>query len=70
MACWNEQAIAEKTRAIHEEYLRCKALFAPSELMVEQDLLVPEGEEREFYELVFEFFLQQKQKEVIKEGVY
>lgn len=54
---------------LHELYDRCRALFQhiPTEEMMSQ---AKSSEEASFYMAVSDFFLQQKQAQLIKSGVY
>lgn len=55
---------------IHEEYERCKEIFKPSTELFNQKMNICDEEERAFYQLLFDFFLQQRQKDAIKEEKY
>lgn len=57
-------------RDIHRTYLNCKEVFKPSLELADQVIEIEDEEERDFYEILFNFFLQQKQKEIIDKGVY
>lgn len=55
---------------IHGAYLNCKEVFEPSLELADLVTEIEDEEERDFYEILFDFFLQQKQKEVIEKEVY
>lgn len=57
-------------RDIHRTYLNCKEVFKPSLELSHLVTEIEDEEERDFYEILFNFFLQQKQKEVIEKGLY
>lgn len=63
--------MSEKSKKdIHEAYLNCKEVFKPSFNFAEQIMEIEDENERAFYELLYNYFLQQNQKEVIAKGVY
>lgn len=55
---------------IHAAYLNCKEVFKPSFELGRQLTEIEDKDERDFYELLYNFFLQQRQREVIEKGVY
>lgn len=61
--------LAKKDDAAHELYKRCRALFqhVPTEEMMSQ---AKSSEEADFYMAVSDFFLQRKQAQLVKSGVY
>ena len=63
-------AKTEKTKEIHEAYENCKKVFEPSFALSEEVNNISDIEEKNFYILLHDFFLQQKQKESINKGVY
>ena len=60
---------AKTDNTLHELYDRCRVLFQhiPTEEMMSQ---AKSSEEADFYMAVTDFFLQQKQAQLIKSGVY
>ncbi len=60
---------AKTDNTLHELYDRCRALFQhiPTEEMMSQ---AKSNEEADFYMAVADFFLQRKQAQLIKSGVY
>lgn len=62
--------MAQKKQEIHEAYLNCRKVFEPSFELADVVTEIFDEEEREFYELLYNFFLQKKQKEVVENEVY
>lgn len=60
----------QKLKEIHKAYLLCREVFSPSEELEEQFSLITDEDEKLFYRKMSDFFLQQKQKEAIKKGVF
>ena len=60
----------EKTRQIHKVYQECRKVFEPSALLSDELSNIDDEAEKEFYVLLHDFFLQQKQREAIKRGVF
>ena len=60
---------AKTDNTLHELYDRCRALFQhiPTEEMMSQ---AKSSEEADFYMAMADFFLQRKQAQLIKSGVY
>ncbi len=57
----------EKSKEIHEVYERCKEVFKPTLELRHEYLNLEEEEEKEFFLLVADFFLQKGQLKIIKE---
>lgn len=60
----------EKLKEVHEAYENCKKVFEPSEEIIEVSLNIENEDEFEFYRTVHNFFMKQKQMELVKKGVY
>ncbi len=60
----------KKAKEIHKAYLLCQEIFSPSEELEEQFSFIEDEDEKLFYRKMSDFFLQQKQKEAIKKGVF
>ncbi|MCD7883158.1 MAG: hypothetical protein LUI87_05570 [Lachnospiraceae bacterium] len=58
------ERVAEKR--IHDAYLQCKTIFNPEEALLNDTVKIEDEEENLFYCIVSDFFIQQKQKEMIK----
>lgn len=56
----------DAAKKIHEAYLQCKETFDPSRILVNASVNIDNEEESLFFRTVSNFFIQQKQKEVIK----
>lgn len=59
--------LEDARQKIHKAYLMCKETFDPREMPVHDEIEIEDEEELNFYHIVSDFFLQQKQKEVINE---
>ena len=57
----------EAAKNIHEAYLKCKTVFDPKNLMVNNRVDFESEEEEFFYKIVGDFFLQRKQTEIIRQ---
>lgn len=57
-------------KEIHAAYLNCKEVFEPSFELGRQLTEIEDKDERAFYELLYNFFLQQRQREVIENESY
>lgn len=57
-------------KEVHAAYLNCKEVFEPSCELADLLMEIKDEDERDFYELLFNFFLQQRQREVIENEVY
>ncbi len=55
----------EKSKEIHEVYERCKEVFKPTLELRHEYLNLEDEEEKEFFLLVADFFLQKGQLEII-----
>lgn len=62
--------VTEKTKEIHRMYEECKKVFEPSISLLDELPNIEEGDEREFYVTLLNFFTQQKQRETIKKGIF
>ena len=62
-----EYTTDEATKNMHEAYLRCKSVFDPNHLMVNNRVDFKNEEEEFFYKIVGDFFLQRKQTEIIRQ---
>ena len=60
--------VLQKQQNIHDVYLYCKELFGSSLEVSADRLIIRNKEEQEFYELLFNFFMQKKQREIIDKG--
>jgi len=60
----------EKSKEIHEVYERCKEVFKPTLELRHEYFNLEEEEEKEFFLLVADFFLQKGQLKIIKEEKY
>ena len=65
-----EYTTDEATKNMHEAYLKCKNVFDPKYLMVNNRVDFESEEEEFFYKIVGDFFLQRKQMETIKHEKY
>lgn len=61
---------SKKLKEVHKAYERCKKVFAPGFEIVNVGAEIKDKEEYEFYKLLHEYFMQKKQRELIKKGVY
>ncbi|MCD7715845.1 MAG: hypothetical protein LUI39_05275 [Lachnospiraceae bacterium] len=52
-------------KRIHDAYLQCKNTFDPGDALINDAVTIKNEEENLFYRLVSDFFIQQKQKEII-----
>ena len=57
----------EAAKNIHEAYLKCKTVFDPKNLMVNNRVDFENEEEEFFCKIVGDFFLQRKQTEIIRQ---
>ena len=55
----------EKTEQIHKLYVQCKETFVPTLSLLNESSNIYDEEELEFFRVVSDFFLQQKQKKII-----
>ena len=62
-----EYTTNEAAKNMHEAYLRCKSVFDPNHLMVNNRVDFESEEEEFFYKIVGDFFLQRKQMEIIRQ---
>lgn len=62
--------MSKKSSEIHEVYEQCKEIFAPSTDLFDEVSNISDKDEKMFYEILTNFFLQQKQKEIVKRGVF
>ena len=60
--------MTEITAKIHEAYQMCQKTFSPSIELLDESTNITDDEELHFYRIVSDFFMQQKQKEIIREG--
>ncbi len=60
--------MTEKTGAIHEAYLLCQKTFDPSIELLDESTNITDTEELRFFRTMSDFFIQQKQKQIIKEA--
>ena len=58
--------IEDAKQKMHEAYLMCKDIFEPQNTFINNRVQFDSEEERFFCHMVGEFFLQQKQKEIIR----
>ena len=65
-----EYTTDEATKNMHEAYLKCKTVFDPKYLMVNNRVDFESEEEEFFYKIVGDFFLQRKQMETIEHEKY
>lgn len=61
---------SKKLKEVHKAYEQCKKVFAPGFEIVNVGAEIKDKEEYEFYKLLHEYFMQKKQREPIKKGVY
>lgn len=59
-----------KTEQIHKLYEECKKVFEPSVEWSNEIRNIEDEDEKDFYVKVSNFFLQQRQREVIKNERY
>ncbi|MCD8396191.1 MAG: hypothetical protein LUD12_03215 [Lachnospiraceae bacterium] len=57
--------MTEKTREIHEAYLLCQKTFEPSIELLDESTNITDTEELRFFRTMSNFFMQQKQREII-----
>lgn len=57
--------MTEKTREIHEAYLLCQKTFEPSIELLDESINITDTEELRFFRTMSNFFMQQKQREII-----
>ncbi len=50
---------------IHEAYLQCRETFAPEMVFLNDKINIRDEEEKLFYRMLKDFFIQQRQKEII-----
>ena len=55
---------------MHEAYLKCKTVFDPKHLLVNNRVDFESDEEEFFYKIMGDFFLQRKQMETIEHEKY
>ncbi len=60
----------KKLKEVHKMYEQCKKVFTPGFEIVNVGADIEDKEEYEFYKLLHEYFMQKKQRELIKKGVY
>ena len=58
----------ETAKKIHKAYLQCKETFDPSRIFINAAVDIEDEEESLFFSTLSDFFIQQRQKEVIKNG--
>lgn len=58
--------MSNKTTEIHKAYQMCRETFAPSVELLDESTNITNNEELRFYRMVSDFFMQQKQKEIIQ----
>lgn len=64
------ESMSRKTDEIHEVYLQCKEIFEPSLELQDEFFNIQDNEERMFYEVLANFFMQRRQKELVEKGVF
>lgn len=57
--------IEDAKQKMHEAYLLCKETFDPRKMLINDEVMTEDEEELIFCHIVSDFFLQQKQKELI-----
>lgn len=62
--------VTKRAKEIHRMYEKCKKVFEPSISAFDEISNIEEGDEREFYVALLNFFTQQKQRETIKKGIF
>lgn len=62
-----EYTTDEAAKNMHEVYLRCKSVFDPNHLMVNNRVDFENEEEEFFCKIVGDFFLQRKQTEIVRQ---
>ena len=62
-----EYTTDEAAKNMHEAYLKCKTVFDPKHLLVNNRVDFESEEEEFFYKIVGDFFLQRKQTEIIRQ---
>ena len=60
-----EYTTNEAAKNMHEAYLKCKTVFDPKHLLVNNRVDFESEEEEFFYKIMGDFFLQRKQMEII-----
>ena len=65
-----EYTTDEAAKNMHEAYLKCKTVFDPKHLLVNNRVDFETEEEEFFYKIMGDFFLQRKQMETIEHGEY
>ncbi len=55
----------ETAQKIHEAYMQCKEIFDPGKILMNVAVNINDEEEDLFFRTVSDFFIQQRQKEVI-----
>lgn len=65
-----EQDLIQSYEEIHKEFLKCKQMFQPSHELLDIVRSTTDKEEQEFIRTIYTFFLQQKQQEVVKKGIF
>lgn len=62
--------MTDKTVEIHEVYEQCKKVFNPSLDLLDELGNIEDKDEKMFYHLMTNFFMQKKQKQMIEDKVY
>lgn len=62
--------ITKKTKQIHKMYEECQKVFEPSAQLLDEFSNIEDETEKLFYIALCDFFMQQKQKEVIEKGIF
>lgn len=62
--------ITKKTKEIHKMYEECQKVFEPSAELLDEISNIENETEKLFYITLCDFFMQQKQKELIENGIY
>lgn len=62
--------VTEKTKQIHKIYEECKKVFEPSAELLDEILNIKDEQEKMFYVALRDFFMQQKQKEIVDKGIF
>ena len=65
-----EYTTDEAAKNMHEAYLKCKTVFDPKHLLVNNRVDFECEDEEFFYKIVGDFFLQRKQMETIEHEKY
>ncbi len=59
--------MVDMSQSIHEVYMDAQKVFEPSRDLLKQTKNIKDEEELRFYRVMTDFFIQQKQKEVIND---